>query len=126
MTKSDKTKILNLLKLSRISKGVKTETLAKYLKISQGQFSKLENGKVSNWIEYIKPICEALEMDYSVFIKDYEKKKPNNTSVEISDLRLNLGKVNAQLENLMDEVTEINKKISKFIDKSDTNIENTP
>jgi transcriptional regulator with XRE-family HTH domain len=126
MNKSDKTKILNKLKLCRIKKGVKTETLAKYLKISQGQFSKLENGKVSNWKEYIKPICEALEMDYSVFIKDFEKKNPNNTSVETSGLSLNLGKVNAQLENLMDEVAEINKKISKFIDNSDTNIGNTP
>ena len=49
MSELNKIRIFEIVRFVRKSKQIKSEILARNLKISQGFYSKMENGKINKW-----------------------------------------------------------------------------
>lgn len=58
------------IRIIRILKGIKIETMAKQLGISKGEYSKIENNQRKNISKYIDKILILLEIEEEHLIED--------------------------------------------------------
>jgi transcriptional regulator with XRE-family HTH domain len=55
--------ITSKIRIIRILKGVKIQTMAKKLGISQGEYSKIENNQRKSLIKHLYNICKILDIE---------------------------------------------------------------
>lgn len=101
-------KILENIRSIRKSKELKSITMAKKLKISQGYYSKLENGKISNWKDYIIPICTILEIDFNILAENFEINITKINKDSKMDLLNEIKGIYSKVDLLKEEIEKLN------------------
>lgn len=65
------------IKNIRKEKRIKQETVAKYIGISQPDYSLLENGKLNNYVNYLPKIAECLGVNYHQLVSQNNVSQTN-------------------------------------------------
>lgn len=106
-TEPDHQLMADFIRFLRRTNEIKSEFIASKLGISQSQYSKLENGKLSNIAEMIPKIILFYKMNESVFWESYETFKINHIKPS--------GKAKSLENQFMEKLVELEQKNLKMI-----------
>jgi transcriptional regulator with XRE-family HTH domain len=103
--------LLKNIKDFRIQKGIKSEVIASSLGISQGDYSRLENGKKKDYFHLLPKLAEIFNIGYIELITNKEK------TIEITGNHYDQSTGNtAHTINIDQENVALNKKIMELKD----------
>ena len=109
--------ITDQIKKQRLIKGLTQQQIAKKLEISVPTYSRIESGKTKLNFNFLKKICEALEIDYQDVLSSVI---PTSSSKEIEQIKEEMLFIHEQLNrlnDLMEKQQEINKVMLEKLKK---------